>query len=75
MQWALKGNPSLVRPVDEPGERQTFYVDLDRMPLWRLYQKYNLSPPSRLTKAFRAGGRIKEKVVQTFQDLPSWGRR
>jgi len=75
MQWALKGNPSLVRPVDEPGERQTFYVDLDRMPLWRLYQKYNLSPPSRLTKAFRAVGRIKEKVVQTFQDLPSWGRR
>ena len=43
IKTAIAGNPSLVRPVSRPAQRDTFYIDLKVFSFTKVIEKYHLS--------------------------------
>ena len=59
LDTAVAGNPMLVRPSPRPPQRDTFYLDLKKLPVAAMVRKYRLHGP---TKLRRLAAKAKQKL-------------
>jgi len=64
LEPAIAGNPMLIQSSRRPAERETFYLDLEKMPFKALVRKYHLHGPTKFSIMASRAKSILKRIIR-----------